>query len=361
VSSSPDSGEVLVTGVSEICIQFSERMGKRTVRDVIVVRPHVQVREGRWSGNTFCLVLDDSLQSSVTYTVLVMGGCKDSHGNHMTSPHLAAFSTGDTLLAGSIRGSVLAKGLPASGIPVWAYDSLRCPEPDFAKDEPHYVSQSGAAGDYKFIGLPSGTYLLYAFKDKDANRAYDEETDFVSGAPAPIRVTPDTLDMLDVEIALVDPNEPGRVAGTVEHCLPETVQVIVYAVSTEDSASFYSGPMMRDSTFAVDGLPPGRYSLCCYADLNSNETHDVPEEPSCADAHFVGIVPGETLKDVTLVIACPEERPAPEEGGGTGEKEEETPPRGDKTDESDRERSPDESPPEARNQRDETIDEEKRE
>jgi len=312
VSSYPDSGDVQVTGVSEICIDFNERMEKRSVRDVIAVRPKVQVREGRWHKNTFCLVLDDSLQPSSTYCVIVMGGCKDSHGNYMKSPHLAAFSTGDTLLAGVIQGSVLAKGLPASGIPVWAFDSLSCPEPDFTKDEAHYVSQSGAAGDFKLIGLPSGTYLLYVFKDEDANRAYDEETDFVSAAPAPAHITPEEPEVLGVEIALLDPNEPGRITGVVEHCLPETVRVVVTATSTEDSLALFSAPVMRDSTFAIGNLPPGRYLVSCYADANLNETFDAPEESGCVDVHSVHVLPGETVKDVTLVISC-EKEPAFEE------------------------------------------------
>jgi uncharacterized protein (DUF2141 family) len=316
--SSPDSGEVRVTRVDEICIDFSERMAKRSVRDAIFIRPVVQVREGRWYKNTFCLVLDDSLEPAVTYSVLVMGGCQDSHNNYMKSPGLIAFSTGDTLMGGVIEGSVLSKGLPASGIPVWAFDSLKSPEPDFAAAEPDYVSQSGAAGDFKFIGLPSGHYLLFAFKDKDANRAYDEEADFLSAAPAAVHVTPEAPEVLGVEIALVDPDEPGTISGIIMHCLPESVSVVVTAVSMEDSLESHSASMMRDSTYAVTGLPPARYSVRCFADLNLNRMHEPPGEPICDDIHYVQVPPGETVKNVTFVMPCPEEtsgedkEPAPE-------------------------------------------------
>ncbi|UCF78792.1 MAG: Ig-like domain-containing protein [Candidatus Eiseniibacteriota bacterium] len=319
LSSTPDSGAVGVARVNEICLRFSERMEKRTVRDAVVVRPRVQIKEERWHKNTFCLVLSDSLKPEVTYSLLVMGGCKDSHGNNMKSPHVSVFATADTLMAGTISGSVLSKGVPVSGIPVWAFDSLTCPEPDFTKDEPHYVSQSGAGGDFKFLGLPSGTYMLFVFKDKDANRAYDEETDFTSPAPEPVRITPEATEVANVEIALVDPREPGKIAGRVEHCLPDTVRVIVYATSTTDSLASYSAPAMSDSTFSVAGPPPGRYSVSCYADFNLNQTHDTPDEPGCSEVHFVQVFPGETTKDVVLVIPC--EREPGEEGESVTEPE----------------------------------------
>ena len=304
VSSEPDSGEINVGVVPEICIDFSEPMDKRSVRDAVVIRPPVKVEGVRWRKSTFCLTLADSLRPSTTYTVLLMSGCKDGHGNVMTAPSLLAFSTGDSLLAGRIQGKVLTKGLPAAGIPVWAFDSLKCPAPDFSKDQPTYVSQSGGDGAFDLIGLTSGVYLLFAFKDKNANRAYDADVDFVSPAPFNVIISPEESLFTGLEIPLVDPNEPGSIAGTVEHCYPESVTIIVRTISLKDSLSLSAAAVRPDSTFGVAKLSPGQYKVDCFADLNSNRIYDTVLEPTCEETHVVQVLPGEATKDVKLKMTC---------------------------------------------------------
>jgi hypothetical protein len=304
-SSQPDSGEVRAGPVSQICMSFSEPMDKRTVRDAVVVRPRVKTKEVAWRKNTFCILLTDSLLPSTTYSVVVMSGCKDVHGNGMKAPHLWAFSTGDTLLAGTIRGKVLTKGLPAPGIPVWAFDSLKCPAPDFTKDEPHYVSQSGREGAFELIGLPSGVYLLFAFKDKNSNRAYDEGLDFVSPAQSSVVITPEEPVFTDLEIPLVDPNEPGGIGGIVEHCYPDTIRLVVRAFSVKDSLSFFTTVARADSSFSIAKLAAGQYRVDCFADLNSNHVYDAATEPRCLESHLVQVMPGEVTKGVKLTMFCP--------------------------------------------------------
>jgi uncharacterized protein (DUF2141 family) len=305
LSCRPDSGEIRVQAVSEICINFSEPMEKRTVRDAIVVRPRVNVKEVHWQKNTFCLLLTDSLVPSTTYSIIVMSGCKDAHGNSINAPHVSAFSTGDTLLAGTIRGKVETKGLPTPGTPVWAFDSLKCPAPDFTKDEPHYVSQSGSDGTFELIGLPSGVYLLFAFKDKNSNRAYDQDVDFVSPALSSVVISPEAPEFTGLEIPLVDPSEPGGIEGIVEHCYPDSVRIVVRAVSAKDSLSSFAAVARPDSSFSVVKLRPGEYLVDCFVDLNSNRVYDSATEPRCQETHMVQVMPGEVTKDVRLTIACP--------------------------------------------------------
>jgi uncharacterized protein (DUF2141 family) len=305
ISSTPDSGEVHTGALSQICMNFSEPMDKRSVRDAIVVRPLVKIDEVRWRKNTCCLSLTDSLRPSTTYSVLVMSWCKDAHGNTMKTARLSAFSTGDTLLAGTIRGKVETKGLPAPGMPVWAFDSVKCPAPNFAKDEPHYVSQSGSDGAFELIGLPSGVYLLFAFKDKNSNRSYDEDVDFVSPAQSSVVITSQEPVFTGIEILLVDPNEPGSIEGTVEHCYPDTIPIVVRAVSVKDSLSSFTTTARADSTFRIAKLAAGEYRVDSFADLNSNHVYDAASEPLCEETHLVRVMPGEATKKVKLTIACP--------------------------------------------------------
>ncbi|MCX5799786.1 MAG: Ig-like domain-containing protein [Candidatus Eisenbacteria bacterium] len=317
VSMKPDSGEVNTRAVSEICMTFSEPMDKRTVRDAAVIRPGVRVAEAHWQKNTFCLLLTDSLTAARTYTVLLMSGGKDAHGNSIKAPYLWTFSTGDTLFGGSIRGKVLAKGLPAPGIPVWAFDSVRCPAPDFAIDEPDYVSQSGSDGTFELIGLPAGVYLLFGFKDKNTNRAYDVDVDFVSPAQFNAVITPEEPEFTGVEIRMLDPNEPGSIQGIVEHCFPESVSVVVHAVSTEDSLRVFIATAKPDGTFTIAKVNAGQYRVDCFADLNANRTYDPGVEPTCEEIHTVQVMPDEATKDVKLKMFCatpaePEEKSADE-------------------------------------------------
>ncbi|MBN1504820.1 MAG: Ig-like domain-containing protein [Candidatus Eisenbacteria bacterium] len=310
VSTAPDSGAAGVGAASWVCITFSEQMDKRSVRDAVTMRPAVKVGETSWKENSFCLAPAESLAPATTYGVTLMSGCKDSHGNATREPYAFTFSTGDSVAAGRIAGVVTAKSLPAPGMPVWAFDSARTPMPDFVRDAGHYVSQAGSKGEFELLGLPAGTYLLFAFKDKDGNRVYDEGTDFASPAQSPARVTADEPAVSDVEIALVDPKEPGGVRGVVHHCfVPESVAVAVVAVSLADSAVSFSGGAGRDSVFSMGDMPAGRYKLTCFADLNRNGVRDAQAEAECLEPHFVEVTPGEVVTGVELRLACPTPRP----------------------------------------------------
>jgi len=307
VSTDPDSGRVSVGAVPDICVTFSEQMDRRTVRDAVVLRPWVKVGDNNWTKNAFCMTLAESLRPATTYTVTLMAGCKDSHGNAMKDPYAFTFSTGDSIAPGEISGVVTAKTLPAPGTPVWAFDSLRTPSPDFTNDEPDYVSQAGSKGEFRFLGLPTGIYLLYAFKDRDANRAFDEGTDFASPAPRAARVTESDPVVTDLEIALVDPKEPGGVRGVVLHCFTDSVVIAVTAVSVTDTSAVFSTTAGRDSTFSMGDMPVGRYSVTCFFDRNRNGVRD-PGEAECREPHTIQVTPGDVVSGVKLEVPCPELR-----------------------------------------------------
>jgi uncharacterized protein (DUF2141 family) len=366
VSSAPDSGQVGARSLSEVCVTFSEQMDKRTVRDVVTLRPQVKISDTSWRKNSFCESFAESLRPATTYVLTVMAGYKDAHGNAAKVPHALTFSTGDSVASGEISGTVKVKNLPAPGIPVWAFDSVATPQPDFTKDEPLYLSQAGLKGEFKFIGLPAGTYLLYAFRDKDANRAFDQGTDFTSPAPGAMHVTPEQPTVADVEIALVDPKEPGGVKGVVLHCfaqgergvivpmprvLMETREVsgggtktwvvvaeettgvegviAVTATSVTDSSVSFSTTAGKDSTFAIGDMAPGRYVVTCFLDLDRNGRREGGAEVECKEPHTVVVTPGEMVSKITLELPCPgppageikegEKAPEPEklEAGGT--------------------------------------------
>ncbi len=304
VSSAPDSGQVETGSVSEVCITFSEAMDKRSVGDMLLLRPAAEVRDTRWRKNTFCLSLADPLDSTATYVVTLLTGCRDAHGNHMKAPYAFTFTGADTIEPGTIKGSVEVKGLPAPGIPVWAFDSLTVPEPDFTKDDPAYVSQTGPDGKFSLMGIPGGVFLMYAFKDKDANRVYDEGTDFTSPAAEAVLIGPGHRQVTGVKIDLVDPTEPSEIWGVVHHCLPETVAIVVTAQSLADSSKSFSITAGRDSVFAFTDIPADRYSVCCYADFDKSNTREAETEPACEDAHTVRVAAGAAVKDVKLEIAC---------------------------------------------------------
>jgi len=307
VSTTPDSGRVSVGLSPQICIAFSEPMDKRTVRDAILLRPARRLADTNWRKNVFCMSLADSLRPATTYSVSLMSGCKDSHGNAMKEPYAFTFSTGDSIAPGLISGVVKVKTLPAPWTPVWAYDSVRTPLPDFTNDEPDYVAQAGPNGEYKFVGLPLGTYLVYGFKDKDADKAFDEGTDFASPAAGPARLTASEPAVAGLEIALVDPKEPGGVRGVVLHCFPpDSVVIAVTAASLSDSTAEFSTSAGRDSTFAIGDMPAGRYTVSCFADLNRNGVRDGDGEVECLEPHVVQVIPGDVVTGVKLELPCPE-------------------------------------------------------
>lgn len=173
----PDSGAVHVTA-PVVELEFSKYVDRRTVEESIFISPHVGPLEFDWSGREVRISFRDSLRAATTYVVTVGTDVVDVRGrNRMAATFGLAFSTGDSIDQGRIRGRIIDD--KPEGVMVFAYrlEGRMADTLDPSHTRPDFLVQSGTGGLFSFTNLAFGTYRLVAVRDEYKNMLYDRGTD----------------------------------------------------------------------------------------------------------------------------------------------------------------------------------------
>jgi len=182
-------------------ITFSEWVEKRSVQDAIFISPPIQNGlEYDWSGKSLSVYFKDSLKSNTTYTITIGAEVEDlNNRNKMAEPVTFAFSTGTKIDTGKISGKIY--GNDPGGTMVFAYsanDSI----PNPAKQKPDYISQVGKNGKYTLLGLSSGNYDVYAFRDKFRDFIYQSNDDEYGVQSRDLNLSDSVKEITDVNFFL---------------------------------------------------------------------------------------------------------------------------------------------------------------
>ena len=198
VSTSPSNFTTHFNGNS-IVIEFSKYVDHGSVEGAVFVSPSLGHLEFDWSGREVEIRFSEKLRRSTTYVFTIGTDAADLHNhNKMTQSYTLAFSTGDDIDHGAIKGKVYTKKDSDSplGVMVFAYrlhdqnaDTLN---PTVTK--PDYVTQTGKNGEFFLQHLSFGPYRVFAVRDEYKNLLYDPEVDDYAAAASDISVNPaDTL------------------------------------------------------------------------------------------------------------------------------------------------------------------------
>ncbi|MCX6149922.1 MAG: Ig-like domain-containing protein [Ignavibacteriales bacterium] len=153
-------------------IEFSEYVDKRSVQDAIFISPAIDGSlEYDWSGKSLRVNFPGKLKDSMTYIVTVGTNATDlNNRNKMAQAYSLSFSTGNKIDRGIIQGKVYSEkpqGIMLFAYPV--YDTTINP----TKHKPKYISQAGANGEYKLLGLAFGKYRVFAVQDEFTDLIYN--------------------------------------------------------------------------------------------------------------------------------------------------------------------------------------------
>ncbi|TSA28188.1 MAG: hypothetical protein D4R68_04375 [Ignavibacteriales bacterium] len=157
-------------------ISFSKYVDKRSVQDAIFISPALlKPLKYDWSGKTLTVYFNDSLKANTTYTVSIGTDVKDmNNGNKMAESLTFAFSTGNKIDKGKIKGKIYDSS--PDGVMIFAYQT-NGKEADPTKQKPDYVSQAGKNGNYSLLGLRDGDYSVFAIRDKFRDLLYQKNED----------------------------------------------------------------------------------------------------------------------------------------------------------------------------------------
>ena len=168
----PDTGRTNVTP-KEIVFRFDEVVNERptggatTLDQLFVLSPSDGAARVDWHRSVITVRPRRSFRKNTAYTVTLLPGLADLRGNVMKTGASTFFSTGATIPATALRGTVFdwVAGKPAVGAVVQA----------FARGDTTFAwtATTDSVGRFELRAFPAGSYLVRAMLDANRNRALD--------------------------------------------------------------------------------------------------------------------------------------------------------------------------------------------
>ncbi|MDR1860279.1 MAG: Ig-like domain-containing protein [Bacteroidales bacterium] len=175
IKMSPDANSRNYGGHT-VNLTFDEFVVTDQIAAELVVSPPLPKKPAvKTKGKMVIIDMGDSLRQNVTYSLDFKDAIADNNERNKLKDFRMAFSTGpdfDTLMLGGYV--VNAQSLdPAQGVSVLLYDSTDSLE-SFRKRIPKYLSKTDDEGFYAFSNVADGQYYLFALEDADNSMTYNQ-------------------------------------------------------------------------------------------------------------------------------------------------------------------------------------------
>lgn len=178
ITSIPQINQRNVARDTKIRISFSEKMMKDNTQPNIFIVPEPEILPRiKWDNRDLLIMFEDSLLENQTYLITIKSDLTDLRRNKLERPYKLAFSTGEYLDQGVIRGKVYHDFKLAGNVDIWAfpYDTAYT----IFDNKPLYLTQTSDSGDYNLEYLAYGTYICFAIKDLKSDRLFNPKSDLI--------------------------------------------------------------------------------------------------------------------------------------------------------------------------------------
>ena len=253
---------------SDVRISFSENVDGETFKERVRLYPEVGFDEIKVKGNILRISFSESLPET-TLTLLLSSGYADLHGVRTKESFTFHFSTEPRIQDGTINGKVLFKNeIDPKGV-VKLHEIIPDSALSYKTERESRIAFAGEDGGFSFNALPTdGTpFILWAFSDKNDDGLYAEEREFHTLYPDTFRLMPSRRMATEIFINIIDPNEPGRITGTIidETGFGRPPMIRFDPVMPGETALVFSADSA--GSFVVSKIPPGRYLVQAFVDL----------------------------------------------------------------------------------------------
>ena len=174
LSSKPQSGSLSVSRNTGITIRFSEQMDKASVKSALQIWPRppggFEVKTGwTWVKVNF----EQALEANETYMLTIDKTAKDLRGNKLEATYILAFSTGEEMNAGKIRGQIAGNAEVRKNGNILLFRNVGTDLSELPSDSANYIFQPDDDGSFELNYLKEQRYLLYYHWDRNRNRKID--------------------------------------------------------------------------------------------------------------------------------------------------------------------------------------------
>lgn len=178
---------------NDIEISFNKWVDRGSVVNNVFLNPPTKYQLN-WSGKTLRVEFPDGLDTNTTYSLLLGTDYSDLEQNKAQEPFSLVFSTGFRIDSGRVIGKIVTEDM--AGVFVYAL-----PTTEFKSGLPeierffHYKTQPNQKGYFDIEAMKESKYYIFAFKDKNSNKIYDngiDEFGLYSEEYYAIAINPDT-------------------------------------------------------------------------------------------------------------------------------------------------------------------------
>lgn len=301
----PEPGSSGVDRNTSVKVVFSEKVDPGSFRDRVLVFPPLEFDRVRVDGERLVIGFKETLPET-TLTVVIRGGYTDLRRVRNDRSRVFHFSTAAAIDTGTISGRIMFKMTPDSTglahlIRIAPCDTLTDP----VAASPARLAFAGPDGSFSFRALPTreARFLLWAFSDRNRDGSYSPRDEFALLLPDTMVLTPERTQIAGLTVNIIDPDEPGSIAGTVINLTGISMAPTVrfdgladerYAVAVADSAT---------GSFRITTIAPGRYVWSAFMDVSADsmagtyidpiDSVTVRREPSWTSPDTLTVRPGE--------------------------------------------------------------------
>lgn len=192
IGSIPPSGTVNFKG-SHLVLSFDEFITLDNPFEKLIYSPIPKKNPeatGRLKNVT--IELKDSLQKNTTYFIDFGNSIKDINENNVLQKFSFVFSTGSYIDSGFLFGKILIAetGKPDSTLIAVLQTDLD--DSAVAKTTPRYYTKLKGDGSFSFKYIKPGRYNLFALKDADGSKKYDQLNEMIGFIERPVIIGEDT-------------------------------------------------------------------------------------------------------------------------------------------------------------------------
>ncbi len=267
IASEPSKGATSVPLDADVRITFSEKMKKVDVVSQIVIIPEPEEPPRLdWDGDQLVIEFRDILEDNRTYLVTIKTGMEDLRRNKLERPFMLAFSTGEKLDNGIVRGQVFENFKPANAVDIWAYDYDNNNGFDIFERKPDYIGQSDSLGRYSLEYMAYGQYLVFAAQDRAGNRIYDPLSDKIAIPYQTIELDSFNAIMGRFDLMLSDQDTASLRIVSAKFNQDRLIEINLSSRIMIDSISPENIAILKDT------LEAGEYDIRIYAPSDSSTT-----------------------------------------------------------------------------------------
>ena len=185
-SSMPADSSLNFTG-NKITLQFNEYISLDNPFEQITYSPLPKINpqaEGRLK--TVTIKIKDTLEPNTTYSIDFGESIKDINEDNILRDYRFVFSTGPRIDSGVLTGRVLIAetGKPDSTLIVVLHRNAD--DSAVAKEKPRYATRLKGNGDFTFRYLAPGQYYIFALKDVDGAKKFDQKSELIGFLDKPV-------------------------------------------------------------------------------------------------------------------------------------------------------------------------------